>query len=652
MDILQGFDPLAEGSADSPSDRSVFEEATRRVVQNILKSYTGYWDLFSELLQNSLDAIDKRLGANEGGYMPQIWIEIDIAGRRVRIVDNGCGMTLDEVKFCFRPNVSFKNRKEARGHKGVGATFLAYGFGMVRLSTKTQYHEIAVRLAGGRQWSDDYSGAYPRPKLELEQASIPELAQERSGTSVEVSIHQGQRPDLGWWNATSASQWYQLLRMKTPLGGVYLSGKASPRIKVNLAVTDLAGNRTNESFDFVEYPYPHELQEILPKVKEYEEIKKAVANADGDSNKIPQDFKRVDAFYGVWTVEQILEDGSPFANLQISAEDEALLRRHEVSVYGCFLSSAKQWAVYQKDVLRVRASPLLMKGGLQIASDNMIQGDLFVIPLTSTIGYQAATHVIVHFVDGNPDMGRKVFQPELKALAETLAKQVVSIFKRFLHLMREDTGAPNIVDDTDTYNWLDEKRKYRIDNPLEFAFEGRRISYTCTPSSEQDLVALFHELVGLGVIRGVRFLCTSEHDRYDGCYVTDYTSMENHAFSAINNPFGVSQKLIAARESRPFILEYKYDLDGLIADFEKEAKHPKEINTIICWSVGNDFSSRYALRSYLVDDEGAGRQFFGATHSFWHERIKLSEVICVSDLLKYLSDPDAVRAEHRTRFKE
>lgn len=505
MDVLQGFDPLAEGATASPSDRSVFEEATRRVVQNILKSYTGYWDLFSELLQNSLDAIDKRICANEGGYVPQIWIEIDIAGRRVRVADNGCGMTLDEVKFCFRPNVSFKNRKEARGHKGVGATFLAYGFSMIRLATKTPSHNLAVRLAGGRQWSEDYSGAYPRPKLDLEQTSIPELVHEGSGTSVEVSIQQGQRPDLGWWSATSARQWYQLLRMRTPLGGVYLSGKAPPRIKVNITVTDPAGNKTNESFDYVEYPYPHELQEILPKIKEYGEIKKAVMAADGDSNKIPQDFKRVDAFYGVWTADQILEDGSPFAGQQFTAEDEALLRRHDVSVYGCFLSSAKQWAIYQKDVLRVRSTPLLMKGGLQIASDNMIQGDLFVIPLTSTIGYQAATHVIVHFVDGNPDMGRKVFQPELKVLAESLAKQVVNIFKRYLHLMREDTGAPNIVDDTDTYNWLDEKKKYRMENPLEFAYEDRHLAYTCSPNSEQDLVALFHELIGLGVIQGIRF---------------------------------------------------------------------------------------------------------------------------------------------------
>jgi HSP90 family molecular chaperone len=104
---LEGFDPLSEGSISSAPDRSIFEEATQRVVQNILKSYTGYFDLFSEVLQNSLDAIDKKIRSGISGFHPHIWIEINIADRKVRVVDNGTGMTLEELRFCFRPNVSF-----------------------------------------------------------------------------------------------------------------------------------------------------------------------------------------------------------------------------------------------------------------------------------------------------------------------------------------------------------------------------------------------------------------------------------------------------------------------------------------------------------------------------------------------------------------
>jgi hypothetical protein len=263
VSFLDGFDPLAEGASIDPTDRSVFEEATRRVVQNILKSYTGFFDLFSELLQNSLDAMEKKLASGED-YKPRLWISIDIANRMVRITDNGSGMTPSEVRFCFRPNVSFKTRREGRGHKGVGATFLAYGFGVIRLATKTKASSIAVRLAGGRQWADDMTGAYPRPKLEVEEFSTSLLTHETSGTSIEIAIPQGVRPDLGWWGATNADQWYELLRMRTPLGGIYLEGKAPPKVKVHFAVNDVTNTKTEKDFDFIEYPFPHEFTQVLP----------------------------------------------------------------------------------------------------------------------------------------------------------------------------------------------------------------------------------------------------------------------------------------------------------------------------------------------------------------------------------------------------
>src|SRR5438094_510214 len=131
--ILDGFDPLSGNGENLASAGSVFEDATKRVIHNILRSYTGYFDLFSEAIQNALDAVEiaQRKGSNE--YEPKIWITIDIPASRFRIVDNGIGMNLDEFKYCFRPNVSFKKGASVRGEKGVGATFLAYGFSFVSL---------------------------------------------------------------------------------------------------------------------------------------------------------------------------------------------------------------------------------------------------------------------------------------------------------------------------------------------------------------------------------------------------------------------------------------------------------------------------------------------------------------------------------------
>jgi hypothetical protein len=43
---IDGFDPLSEHLHERAPERGVIEEATQRVVLNILKSYTGYYDAF------------------------------------------------------------------------------------------------------------------------------------------------------------------------------------------------------------------------------------------------------------------------------------------------------------------------------------------------------------------------------------------------------------------------------------------------------------------------------------------------------------------------------------------------------------------------------------------------------------------------------
>ena len=142
-----------------------------------------------------------------------------------------------------------------------------------------------------------------------------------------------------------------------------------------------------------------------------------------------------------------------------------------------------------------------------MASDFMVQGDLSIIPLTSTIGYQANTHVIVHFTDGSPDMGRKVFQPELTELAEILSVRCVNVFKRYLQHLKPDTGSVAVTPDKDLYDWKKAQETYRDKSPLSVAIDEKAIALLSRPQQEQDVIALYHELLGMDVLRGIEFLC-------------------------------------------------------------------------------------------------------------------------------------------------
>lgn len=147
---IEGFDPLSFDASDEVTAR-LLEDQSRRIVNNILKSYTGYFDVFSELIQNALDATEAKAKTAGSGYVPKIWIDIDIQNSRLRVTDNGIGMGLHELKYFVKPNVSFKPAKEYRGQKGVGATFLAYGFSFIRGTTAMRTRFCCARAVSGHR---------------------------------------------------------------------------------------------------------------------------------------------------------------------------------------------------------------------------------------------------------------------------------------------------------------------------------------------------------------------------------------------------------------------------------------------------------------------------------------------------------------------
>jgi hypothetical protein len=159
----ESWDPLQTGS----DDLEFVLAAQKREIRNILKSYTGYYDLFSELIQNALDAVEKRSEESSPNYQPEIWITIDIPKETVSITDNGCAMTLAQFRGFLKPNFSFKQGASTRGSKGVGATYLAYGFNYLEMATKVSAETVLSGvIENGRRWLDDTDNIVSRPKVQ------------------------------------------------------------------------------------------------------------------------------------------------------------------------------------------------------------------------------------------------------------------------------------------------------------------------------------------------------------------------------------------------------------------------------------------------------------------------------------------------------
>src|SRR4030067_3316683 len=86
------WDPL---STETGMSEEIVGATLKREIKNIIKSYTGWFDPLSELIQNALDAVDKRK-SEEKEYSPKVWIEINLKDNYVCVTDNGPGFKKEE----------------------------------------------------------------------------------------------------------------------------------------------------------------------------------------------------------------------------------------------------------------------------------------------------------------------------------------------------------------------------------------------------------------------------------------------------------------------------------------------------------------------------------------------------------------------------
>jgi hypothetical protein len=641
------WDPL---SIQDNAAKDIVTAASKREIRNILKSYVGFFDPFCELIQNALDAVDARKRElKEDKYGRRLWIAIDLKNNRLSVTDNGIGFKQAQFRLCLSPSISFKTAGETRGNKGVGATYLAYGFNYLQMGTKTPDYQALKEIRGGREWVDDDTQTVTRPTV-LESKSPPAaFTKIDRGSTFTLAFSGNVRPrSLDWIGATTAEQWKVLLLIKTPLGQVKRAA-ADDDTLFDLEVTDDKGAVTILEKQRCAYIFPDSVIKGTARIKDITDEQQNLIKAGKDAGKLPPKFKKLSAVFDRWETAELAE-------MLASPEEKALCTQYATWAYGFFCYSApKVFDRYNDETAKLRKSLRILKGGLQMATNSMPQGELIRIPLTANIGYQNQAHVVVHFDRAEPDLGRKGFQPELHNMAERLSAALVNKLKAWRHLMLTDKGpGDTLIDDLNLDDWLTTQKEYEKSHPMvltnkNFFIPVNEVSITAQPNSEQDVVALFNQLVAGGVIRGVQLMASSSHKQYDGLYRYHYRApIANHAYDKATNPLGL-ESIPPQKEgvkSKPYVLEYKHSFDQLIADFENEEKSEMAVNLAIVWTMGSRYKERYRAVSLLLSENIHLREFHGITHELHDDDTgqKRMNVIVLEDLVAYLNDPDACAA--------
>lgn len=638
---MEIWDPLEIQGSDTTE---IVAASRKREIRNILKSYVGFFDPFCELIQNSLDAIDMRQRhLNESGYSKKLWITINLKDNVLSVTDNGIGFKEEHFRMFLSPSISFKNARDTRGNKGVGATYLAYGFNYLQMGTKTPDFSMVAEIQRGREWVDDDEATVARPTVKPTGEMLdPHFTSVDRGSTFALRFTGNVRPrDLSWIGATDASQWKTLLLVKTPLGQV-VKRSDSPDATFDLFVINRMGEPSQLLDQQCQYVFPHTVIKACARLADVLNEQQRLLAAGRDSSKLPAKFKGLNAIFDEWSTDSL-------KGLVLSDDEKAFLETYSVWAYGFFCYSApKVLDKFSDDIAKLRKGQRVIRGGLQLATNTMPQGELITIPLTSNIGYQNQAHIVVHLSNADPDLGRKGFQPELQRLGERIAVGLVTKLKQWRHLLLTDRGpGGSHSEELALDDWVTSQKEYEQSHPIKLTNEHffvpvNEISITAQPNSEQDVVALFNQLIAGGVIRGIRMMATSSHQQYDGLFRFHLRPpMSNHFYDEQSNPLGIeSTPNPESFVSKPYVLEFKHCFDALISDFENEEKSESSMNLAVVWEMGQRYRERYQAVSLLLPDNRHLRQFHGLTHELHDDNTgeKRMDVIVLSDLISYLND--------------
>jgi hypothetical protein len=653
--IPESFEPWDPLDSTAGADPGILISAQRREIGNILRSYTGYYDLFSELLQNALDAIEKRIA--DGGLSKgegRIWIQVDLQKHEVRVTDNGCAMDLQHMRQFLRPNFSFKSGSMTRGSKGVGATYLGYGFNSLHISSRFEGKTYSGVIENGRAWVDDFTGTVPRPRIVAASPQIGPFEDVDRGTSITVRLKGDHiRPrDLAWYQATTAKQWVALLRVMTPLGGIHLDGSISPSIQSEVRVLDAAGTETIELLKYPEYLYPHLVINRSANIVDFLKDQQARLEKGLDVTKTPPKFKSLNGLWGSWRAQELLDETANHfcpINLSLDAGERQLAKEAGISIYVYLAFSTELWDNLNDTVLKLRKGTRLLHGGLQLATRHMPQGMTLTIPMTNNIGFQNLVHIVIHFENAEPDLGRKGFQPEYVRLAEKIAVSATTAFRRRYALMRKPGMAKIFNDELKIDTWIKNQELHEQTHKLVIKGTGlflptEELPIRSEPLVEQDVVALFNQMLSAGLVRGIQLISSSQYNQYDGLFRVRMDPPFDKYVVDPNNPLGINAEFFT--KPGPYVtkvkvLEYKYTLDGLIEELQSGVKDINDIGLVVVWSMGSRWKEMFDVTCLLDEDTVHLRQIHGTTHSFVHSvsGVHAFEAVVLHDLVRYLDNP-------------
>ena len=608
----------SEGKITYPHDPLVsvvqVPEYQRSLVSGVLESYNSNYDFLAEAVQNAVDAIeDAKIIGHSGPF--RLDVTINLQENHVSVLDTGVGMTEHDLARAVAPNVSLKidetiieqrgAKHSYRGYKGVGLTLLAYGTDDLKLHSKPDGGQlIALRMRYGNAWARDERQDSAMVDRDDEDSPLTAF---RRGTFVRMQFSDSTRPKSLRSLTSNIDAWLAILRTRTAIGQILIGRTPLVDIESSLTLVTFQGEKSTRRIEPL-FLFPHDVVRN-PELR-FLDVGKYYQDHPQLSD-IPDQFKRQDGVYLYWDTERIRQQYTEAERKKYQDQ----LNTYSPVLYAFVPYQGGVWGEMNNILSNSRVRSYLSPG-LVLAINRQRLADLFPIGATRYETFSRNVLVVVHFNNAHPDQGRKTVQDEVLDTAKTAANRAVQYLadqRSFLRPTGETPSAQQREVELNKQDWEFNIRIHREHRPLHIP----PVTYDSEPLTEQDVVGLFHQLCALGVFPGIRLLATSQSQTYDSLVYFRCDSSERR-LHASKYTLGLAPSVLGGSDTfltRHLTLEYKNNLDGLIADIDDEnrRKQYQHIDICVCWGTVQDGFPGYELKP--VDDTNLDqRRYPGTTH--------------------------------------
>lgn len=579
----------------------------RSNIERIISSYRHIWDVYTELLQNSADAIIEQFG-EENISQGKIDLQINPDDREIIIVDNGVGIEEAEISKILVTGKSLKRERNAGkfGFMGYGFTFVVFQSEYIKIESVTN----------GRKASRTYKKLY---QFVYSDSDIPNSEEEEAGYQAqEVNQENG---------TTITIKFPQIFPdevVEESLAATFRIAKSDESIKAVLRTQSIVGflDRVFDDGDCFEFNLKIS-GKIIPIKTGYlttREVVQSVLKSESQFYDIPTEYEKF-----IELTEKLPANAKEQARKAIVLDEK--IDHIEIGIRNpiharIFISATSKSHISQfNENFRNEdgiSSDFQLEHGLWLAICGMPIGVcLDPFQQSNYLPYTVIVDIKDMSIRKELDAGRKgISAYRMKQIADKILEVLKE--RNFIKYRRYIVGGGDSRISNPLY---DPKQELGIKFKQKKWFDSILTHKYFPPFEEQEVISIFVEMVSQKILRGYFLKVLSGYQVYDGLYEYHLEQNEEVEYSE-NNKLGVYRNIFNANGGslkKDILLEFKKELNTIYKDIDTNKKDISHIDILVVWTV--NFENKDKLQKdkgdILNEKDVTTNVFHGVTHQLF-----------------------------------